>query len=122
MKQSKSTGDIGVDYALGQLKAIQKCMHLDAEMAYRSLPKQETLEEVAETMYPNKTTKGWIDQYSAIQRIHFIEGAKWQQERMYSEEDMIKAIKFGSDGMYGWQLGEEGYTVNQIERFLKTLK
>jgi hypothetical protein len=40
----------------------------------------ETLEEVAERLYPNKSTKGWIDQYSAIQRIHFIEGAKWQQE------------------------------------------
>ena len=49
----------------------------------------ETLEEVAERLYPNKSTKGWIDQYSAIQRIHFIEGAKWQQEQildfLYSE-------------------------------------
>ena len=53
--------------------------------------KQETLKEAAETMYPNKTTKGWIDQYSAIQRIHFIEGVKWQQERSYSEEDMRRA-------------------------------
>jgi hypothetical protein len=41
----KSIGDITVDYAIGQLKAIQKCMHLDAELAYKSLPKQGTLEE-----------------------------------------------------------------------------
>ena len=38
----------------------------------------------------------------------------------YSEEDMKKAIKFGADGMYGWQMGEEGYTDNQIKRFLET--
>ena len=52
--------------------------------------KQETLEEAADRLYPNKSTKGWIDQYSAIQRIHFIEGAKWQQER--SEEETIWAL------------------------------
>ena len=60
--------------------------------------KQETLEEVAERLYPNKSTKGWIDQYSAIQRIHFIEGAKWQQEKSYSEEDLKSAF------LDGWQL------------------
>ena len=58
--------------------------------------------------------------YSEFDFVSFKIGTEWQQERMYTEEDMIKAIKFGSDGMYGWQLGEEGYTVNQIERFLKT--
>ena len=55
-------------------------------------PKQETLEEATERLYPNKSTKGWIDQYSAIQRIHFIEGAKWQAERMYSEEEVITIL------------------------------
>ena len=53
---------------------------------------QETLEEATERLYPNKSTKGWIDQYSAIQRIHFIEGAKWQQERMYSEEEVMDIL------------------------------
>jgi len=43
----KSTGDLAIDYAIVQSKAIQKCMHLDAEMAYRFLNKQETLEEDA---------------------------------------------------------------------------
>jgi hypothetical protein len=77
---SKSTGDIAVDYAIGQSKAIQKCMQLDAEMAYKSIPKQETLEEFAERLCPNKQVE-----YDMI-----LEGAKWQQEQQdknkYSDE------------------------------------
>tara|TARA_R110000868_G_scaffold74337_13_gene215021 strand:+ start:13166 stop:13921 length:756 start_codon:yes stop_codon:yes gene_type:complete len=44
--------------------------------------KQETLEEAAERIYPN------------YQQEVFIEGAKWQQERSYSESDMIEFSKF----------------------------
>lgn len=48
--------------------------------------KQETLEEAAERI-----------------AIHcngdFIKGAKWQQEQMYSEEDMVKAICMKKDGV-----------------------
>ena len=40
---------------------------------------QETLEEVAERLYPN------------YQQEIFIKGAKWQSERMYSEEDLEQA-------------------------------
>ena len=47
--------------------------------------KQETLEEVAERLYP----------LSAIPRKLFIRGAKWKKERSYSEEDMIQASKYG---------------------------
>jgi hypothetical protein len=45
-----------------------------------------------------------------------------KQERMYSEEDMKKAIKFGLDGLYGYQMGEDGYFDNQVKRFLKEIK
>jgi len=55
--------------------------------------KQETLEEVALNIIPDKSTAGWIDSFGATERIGFIKGAKWQQERMYSEEDMWKAYK-----------------------------
>ena len=41
-------------------------------------PKQETLEEFAERLCPNKQVE-----YDMI-----LEGAKWQQERMYSEEEV----------------------------------
>jgi hypothetical protein len=47
--------------------------------------KQETLEEAAENQWGNVHRTGVLG---------FIEGAKWQQERMYSEEDMISFAKF----------------------------
>jgi hypothetical protein len=43
--------------------------------------KKETLEEAAEKFYTTEDTK---------RDCNFIEGAKWQAERMYSEEDMIE--------------------------------
>jgi hypothetical protein len=54
------------------------------------MSKQETLEEAAEKYLENVNTKvhkdlerdGWI-------KIGFINGAKWKQERMYSEADKI---------------------------------
>jgi hypothetical protein len=67
-------------------------------------PKQETLEEAAERMYPHKPF--WIgsgksarvyDEFKT-QRDSFIAGAKWQQEqdkKMYSEEDLINAFNEG---------------------------
>jgi len=49
-------------------------------------PKQETLEEAAEKTY-KKLYKGEpLTQDVPINA--FIKGAKWQQERMYSEEDI----------------------------------
>ena len=49
--------------------------------------KQETLEEVAERLYPMVGNEYlW---HVPIQRIEgFIAGAKWQQERSYSEEEV----------------------------------
>jgi hypothetical protein len=48
--------------------------------------KQETLEEVAEN-YAEK----WNDLENQFKLSScFMAGAKWQQERMYSEEDMIR--------------------------------
>ena len=50
--------------------------------------KQETLEEVAIKKYGTG--------YHSVDIKHaFIDGAKWQQERMYSEEDMEKAFTNG---------------------------
>ena len=104
---SKSTGDLAVDYAIGQSKAIQKCMHLDAEMAYRSLPKQETFEEFAERLCPNKQVE-----YDMI-----IEGAKWQQERSYTEEEVlillherdVHNMHFPSTFNKGWKTPKEWF-------------
>jgi hypothetical protein len=46
--------------------------------------KQETLEEAAKRFYTTEDTK---------RDCNFIEGAKWQQERSYSEEEVRKAIQ-----------------------------
>jgi len=46
-------------------------------------PKQETLEEAAERFYSTEDTK---------RDCNFIEGAKWQQERSYSEEEVLDIL------------------------------
>jgi hypothetical protein len=59
--------------------------------------KQEILEEAALNIIPDKSTAGWIDSFSATERIGFIKGAKWQAERMYSEEDLRYAFECATD-------------------------
>jgi hypothetical protein len=73
------------------------------------MSKQETLEEAAERLYPI-VIKPILDVYddgvsnqigkediNENNRESFIEGAKWQAKRMYSEEDMIA---FGKSCFY----------------------
>ena len=50
---------------------------------------KETLEEAAEKVYPNDGFKDeiWAD-IGEVFREKFIEGAKWQAERSYSEEEV----------------------------------
>ena len=50
------------------------------------------LEEAAEKFYPPKTTD--LICSPKLVRDSFIAGAKWQQERMYSEDDMIMFADF----------------------------
>jgi hypothetical protein len=56
---------------------------------------KETLEEAAGKLYPNAgyDDEMWCDS-GELFREKFIEGAKWQAERMYSEEDMINFAEF----------------------------
>ena len=46
---------------------------------------EETLEEAAERLYPG------VDRQ--VDRMLFINGAKWQQERMYNEEEVHTIIE-----------------------------
>lgn len=66
---------------LGHIKRYEDCYGCDR------IPKQETVEEAAEKEYPTIHEQY---QYDA-----FKEGAKWQQERMYSEEEVINAFNEG---------------------------
>ena len=63
-------------------------------------PKQETLDEAAERLYPttiDSFTDGGFD-LSERERLIFINGAEWQQERSYSEEEVVQLlIKFNQE-------------------------
>ena len=56
-------------------------------------PKQETIEEAAERYLENVNEKVHKDlERDSWIKIGFIAGAKWQAERMYSEEELIQKI------------------------------
>jgi hypothetical protein len=71
-------------------------------------PKQKTLEEVAERMYREYPTNPidkpeWNynrDINCFRKRKAFINGAKWQQERSYSEEDMLNFAEWCDDNYF----------------------
>jgi hypothetical protein len=58
--------------------------------------KQETLEEVAERLYPRLINDPYnpMEDDNKEDRDTWLKGAKFQQERMYSEEDMIEFGKY----------------------------
>jgi hypothetical protein len=102
------------------IKHFNKMANESKQMAdnYMSLkgalePKQETLEEAAE-IYANIWFKN-----NAFTKELFVEGAKWQAERMYSEEELRKAYFSGiSSTGEGWN-GEyaDGSDPNIEEKF-----
>ena len=59
---------------------------------------KETLEEAAERLFPIKG-EYFDKEFYMVRRIAFIEGAKWQAERMYSEEEVLELIKNREDYM-----------------------
>ena len=66
---------------------------LDAQMLDKLEPKQETIEEAAAKHFNKEVfVEGVTIQY-ALQEA-FITGAKYQAERMYSEEDMVSFAEF----------------------------
>ena len=89
-------------------------------------PKQETVEEAANKIYPNDEYR---DEYycdmGELHREKFIEGAKWQQERMYSEAiefaEWIRIKDFQTASKDNWiGLNMEYYTTQELfEQFKK---
>ena len=49
------------------------------------------LEEVVESKYPLDI---WTEEESLSRKLAFTNGAKWMQQRMYSEEDMLNFAWF----------------------------
>ncbi len=57
------------------------------------------IEEAAERYVEQITTTEFGEAHNAPHRVKsFIAGAKWQAERMYSEEDLEEAFKAGREG------------------------
>ena len=77
--------------------------------------KQETLEEAAEKYDENNTN----DEYGKSYRA-FIEGAKWQAERLYSEEE-VGVLLFNAIGEYGLHYGVmiDGFMLNVLFKQFK---
>ena len=59
----------------------------------------ETLEEIAEKLFPTTTENDALNYQHVVMKSNWLKGAqigvKWQQERSYSEEDMLNASKYG---------------------------
>ena len=86
-----------------EAKEMEKEQIIDAHLTGLIYPlemeatKQETLEEAAERFYPiSKGGSMWMpsahDCNQANKQEGFIEGAKWQKERSYSEEEALKLL------------------------------
>ena len=81
--------------------------------------KEETIEEVAERLFNNFQKENPIISKKDIRpfKLGFIKGTKWQAERMYSEEDMMKAYYQGHKSGIG---SEEALTFKKwFEQFKK---
>ena len=85
------------------------------ETANKLVMKQETLEEAAERFVNNTRFKN--------PKSLFCEGAKWQQERSYSEEELKSAFKVGFSIGYGsdvYAIDEKNKTCDEwFEQFKK---
>ena len=80
---------------------------------------KETLEEVAE-----KYANNWEEMHPEldfedmtpieISKIDFIEGAKWQQERSYSEEDMDNYAEYCTTHVLTTQIGNPYLSIKEF--------
>jgi len=70
----------------------------------------KSLEEDAESKYPLDI---WAEEESLIRKLAFTNGAKWMQEKMYSEEDMIEFGKF---------CYIDAHSVNRVKTFKELLE
>ena len=77
--------------------------------------KQETLEEAAESWLKSKTLLKTSQAPGLL--IGFIEGAKWQAERMYSEEEVMDIINSFEKLCYKYQSNKDWFPAKKSEWF-----
>jgi hypothetical protein len=82
--------------------------------------KQETLEEVAGRLYP-ENIESIMDGYhdsNSYQRDSFINGARWQQERSYSKEEVLNMLNNLRLDSYNYGMGRIEF-LEWFEQFKK---
>jgi hypothetical protein len=79
--------------------------------------RQETLEEAALNIIPDRNIVGWVDSYSATERRGFIKGAKYQAERMYSHEQVLTILE-----QFIEHPTKPGYKRSDVVDFIKKFK
>jgi hypothetical protein len=84
-------------------------------------PKQETIEEAAERLFPF-TKDDSENRIITIKRLFWIEGAKWQAERMHSEEELKSAFKIGFNIGYGSPVQELDLKNEHCEKWFEQFK
>jgi hypothetical protein len=84
-------------------------------------PKQETLEEAAKKYAEKwyKSSDELSDFLIGVNSNSFKHGAKWQVERMYSEEEVLTIIKAFDKDFYQGIVERNGHTNKWFERFKK---
>jgi hypothetical protein len=98
----------------------------ELDIERKRVHKQETLEEAALRLYPKFSHDPYnpLEDVLEDEREIFIEGAEWQAERMYSEEDMksayFSAIESTGEGWNGEYA--EGNNPNIEDKFSEEFK
>jgi len=82
-------------------------------------PKQESVEEAAERWYDSTEENKGFPKMRA-----FKEGAKWQEQRMYSEEDLREAFIKGAltDLWNTWDISDENMAKEKFQEWFEQLK
>jgi len=71
--------------------------------------KEEKIKEAAK-----EYVKNFAPSVKSARGLGFVDGAKWQQERMYSEEDLREAFRQGENNV-GYN-SKYGYTFKSTEK------
>jgi len=82
---------------------------------------QQTLEEAAKDLYPIEYTGRMFmpnrdELNNSYKQEAFIEGAKWQQERMYSEEEVETIAKDA------YAMGRKGLLIGVFNKWFEQFK
>jgi hypothetical protein len=101
-----------------ECECTDECLgYLTKECKRIEEPKQETLEEVAERFYAEEEIGGF--DISGYLQSAFLTGVKWQQERSYSEEELIELTDWYLDSFLDDALGLNGKEAEKRVEHLK---